>query len=141
MPKYVLGYHGGAGMPEDEAGQAALMERWNGWFGQLGESVVDSGNPFSQARTVAAGGAVTEGGGTNPLTAASSAPQTSTRRSPSLRAVRSSRAAAASRWLKPSTCNAGRDRDRRGHPSWVAAVHYPPTGSNFRTNPLAVSAT
>ena len=68
MPKYVLGYHVGAGMPEDEAGQAALMERWNGWFGQLGESVVDSGNPFSQARTVAAGGAVTEGGGTNPLT-------------------------------------------------------------------------
>ena len=66
MPKYVLGYHGGAGMPEDEAGQAALMERWNGWFGQLGESVVGSGNPFSQARTVAAGGAVTEGGGNQP---------------------------------------------------------------------------
>jgi len=67
MPKYVLAYHGG-GMPETEAEQAQVMEAWGAWFGQLGDAVLDGGNPIGQARTVSSGGAVTEGGGAGAIT-------------------------------------------------------------------------
>jgi len=66
MPKYVLAYHGG-GMAESEAEQAKVMEAWGAWFGSLGASVVDGGNPTSMAKTVATSG-VTDGGGANPIT-------------------------------------------------------------------------
>jgi len=66
--KYVFGYHGGGGMPEGEADVAAEMAKWEAWFGSLGAAVVDGGAPFSMARTVAADGSVSDGGGTNPLT-------------------------------------------------------------------------
>lgn len=59
--KYVLTYTGGGGMPETEAEQAELMEAWGGWFGALGDAVVDGGNPFGQAKTIAADGAVSDG--------------------------------------------------------------------------------
>ena len=48
MATYVLLYSGG-GMAASEAEQAASMEAWGAWFGQLGSAVVDGGNPF-QAR-------------------------------------------------------------------------------------------
>ena len=60
MPKFVLAYRGG-GMAEG-AEQDAEMARWGAWFGQLGPAVVDGGNPFGPAATVAAGGAVSDGG-------------------------------------------------------------------------------
>ena len=68
MPKYVLAYHGGTGMPESEAEQAQLMEAWGDWFGGLGEAVVDGGNPISPAMTVNPDGSASDGGGANPLT-------------------------------------------------------------------------
>jgi hypothetical protein len=43
------------------------MEVWGAWFGQLGQAIVDGGNPISQAKTIKSDGAVVDGGGTNPL--------------------------------------------------------------------------
>jgi len=51
MAKYVLVYHGG-GMPETEEEGAKVMAAWDAWYGELGESIVDGGNPFGQTRNV-----------------------------------------------------------------------------------------
>ena len=65
MAKYVFAYHGG-GMPETEEETAKVMAAWEAWYGELGESIVDGGNPFSQTRTVSSDGSVSVGGD-NPL--------------------------------------------------------------------------
>jgi hypothetical protein len=58
MAKYVLIYSGG-GMPETDAEQAAAFEAWGAWYGALGASVVDGGNPFlPYGRTIAGDGSV-----------------------------------------------------------------------------------
>ena len=65
MAKFLLVYHGGGpddGPPSDEA-----MQAWGAWFGQLGDAVVDGGNPISGAQTLTSSGA-TPGGGANPAT-------------------------------------------------------------------------
>ena len=67
MAKYVLVYHGGS-MPESEADQAAVMELWMNWFGELGAAVIDGGAPTSIAKTVGPDGSVSDGGGANPIT-------------------------------------------------------------------------
>lgn len=67
MAKYILAYHGG-GMPETEEEQAAVMAAWNAWYGSLGEAIADGGAPVAFAKTVAADGSVSDGGGANPLT-------------------------------------------------------------------------
>lgn len=61
MPNYVLAYTGG-GMPETEAEQQAEMAAWGEWYGRLGAAVVDGGNPFGAAATVASDGTVSQGG-------------------------------------------------------------------------------
>lgn len=66
MPKYVLAYHGGA-TPETEDDVQKVMAAWEAWMGSLGEALVDPGNPIGQTKTVTADGAVTLGGGANPL--------------------------------------------------------------------------
>jgi hypothetical protein len=66
MPTYLFAYHGGK-MAETEAEQAAAMTAWTNWFGAIGEAVVDGGNPTAGAKTVAADGSTTDGGGANPL--------------------------------------------------------------------------
>jgi hypothetical protein len=68
MPKYVLAYHGGSGMPESEAEQAVIMEAWSAWFAGMGEAVVDGGNPIGQTKTVESDGSTSDGGGANPIT-------------------------------------------------------------------------
>jgi hypothetical protein len=67
MPKYVLAYHGGS-MPDSPAAQEDAMAAWGAWFGSLGEAVIDGGNPTGASKTVTSAGAVTNGGGANPLT-------------------------------------------------------------------------
>jgi hypothetical protein len=62
MTKYVLTYHGGAAMPDDAGQQEQIMAAWGAWFGQLGEAVVDGGNPFGPAVTVAPDGSTSDGG-------------------------------------------------------------------------------
>jgi hypothetical protein len=61
MGKYVLAYRGG-GMGESEAAQQEAMTQWMNWFGSLGESVVDGGNPFGPASTIGSDGKVKDGG-------------------------------------------------------------------------------
>jgi hypothetical protein len=55
MGKYVLAYKGG-GMPETEEEGKRVMEAWMAWFGGLGDSVVDIGNPFGPSAAVGNGG-------------------------------------------------------------------------------------
>jgi hypothetical protein len=61
MATYVLAYSGGEGMANTPEAQAAAMAAWGAWFGSMGASVVDGGNPFGPASTVT-GGKVTAGG-------------------------------------------------------------------------------
>ncbi len=55
--KYVLVYRGG-GMPEGEAAQAAVMQRWGEWFTRLGGAVADPGNPAARSRSISPDGTV-----------------------------------------------------------------------------------
>ena len=67
MPKYVLGYHGGSAPSSKEEGDR-VMAAWGAWIGSLGKALVDPGNPTSSAKTIAPGGKITDGGGSNPIT-------------------------------------------------------------------------
>ena len=58
MGKYVLAYKGGS-MAATEAEQAAAMQQWMGWFGELGAAVLDGGNPFGSSISVGTDGAQT----------------------------------------------------------------------------------
>jgi len=51
MAKFVFTYHGG-GMAETEAEMAAVMAKWEAWYGELGASILDGGNPFGETRNV-----------------------------------------------------------------------------------------
>jgi hypothetical protein len=63
MANYLLLYSGGS-MPATPAEQQAVMQAWTAWFGQLGDAVVDGGNPTSaNAKTIASDGSVSDGGG------------------------------------------------------------------------------
>ncbi len=66
MPKFIFAYHGG-GMPETQEEQAAEMQAWQTWYGQMGAAVVDGGAPAGMSKTVVTGGAVENNGGSNPL--------------------------------------------------------------------------
>ena len=55
MGKYVFAYKGG-GMAETEEEQKAAMAAWGAWFGGLGSSVVDAGNPFAGSTSVGGNG-------------------------------------------------------------------------------------
>jgi hypothetical protein len=55
MAKFVYVYTGGQ-MAETPEAQEQAMQAWGAWFGTLGESVTDPGNPFGNSATVSAGG-------------------------------------------------------------------------------------
>ena len=57
MANYLLTYHGG-GMPEGQEATAKVMEAWTAWFGQLGDSLVDGGNPTSRSVAISPDGSV-----------------------------------------------------------------------------------
>lgn len=61
MAKYVYLYRGGT-MGETEAEQQQSMTQWMNWFGELGDSIVDPGNPFGPSSTISSAGAVSDGG-------------------------------------------------------------------------------
>ena len=49
-------------MAGSEAEQAAMMEKWGVWFGNVGSSLVDAGNPFTAtAKSISSDGSVQEG--------------------------------------------------------------------------------
>jgi hypothetical protein len=51
MGKYVYLYKGGS-IPETEEEGKRVMAAWTDWFGTLGSSVVDMGNPFGPSAGV-----------------------------------------------------------------------------------------
>jgi hypothetical protein len=65
MPNFIFAYHGGH-VPETPEEGAKAMAAWEKWFGQLGQSIVDPGNPVGQSKTVTSK-KVTDGGGANPI--------------------------------------------------------------------------
>jgi hypothetical protein len=67
MPKYLYVYHGGGNMAAaSREEQDKAMQAWMGWFGQLGKSVVDGGNPVGKSTTVESS-SVKNNGGANPV--------------------------------------------------------------------------
>jgi hypothetical protein len=60
VAKFVYVYIGGQ-MAETPAAQEQAMQAWGAWFGTLGDSVADMGNPFGNSATVSSGG-VADGG-------------------------------------------------------------------------------
>jgi hypothetical protein len=62
MSNYLLAYRGGR-MAESDEERQRVMAAWGAWFGQLGEAVVDGGNPFARSSTVSTGGSVSDGAG------------------------------------------------------------------------------
>lgn len=70
MAKYVFTYHGGGGADMAQAASqediAAEMAKWEAWYGELGEAIVDGGNPFGQTKVVTSNGV--SGPNDNPVT-------------------------------------------------------------------------
>ena len=62
MGNYVFAYRGGK-MAETEEEQQAVMAAWGAWFGELGDAIVDGGNPFAGSASVSAAGDVSDGAG------------------------------------------------------------------------------
>ena len=61
MHNFLLVYTGG-GMPETEEEQAVVMKAWGDWFEELGDALVDGGNPTGpDAKTIGSNGAVNDG--------------------------------------------------------------------------------
>jgi hypothetical protein len=65
MAQFLFVYHGGSTMPTDPAEIEQIMAAWGAWFGELGDAVVNPGNPVGASQTVDADG-VTGNGGSNP---------------------------------------------------------------------------
>jgi hypothetical protein len=65
MANYLLVYHGGS-MPEGEAEAAKVTAAWDAWFHQIGDALVDGGNPASATKVLSADGSVADGGPTSP---------------------------------------------------------------------------
>jgi len=55
MAKFVYVYTGGQ-MAETPQAQEQAMQAWGAWFGTLGDSVADMGNPFGNSATVSSDG-------------------------------------------------------------------------------------
>jgi hypothetical protein len=60
MAKFVYLYSGGQ-MAETPEAQEESMRVWGAWFGVLGDSVADIGNPFGEGSTVTGEGVTTGG--------------------------------------------------------------------------------
>jgi hypothetical protein len=60
MTNYVLIYTGG-GMPESEEMSKKVMAEWGVWYGKMGESIVDPGNPFGPSKNLGSDGSVSDG--------------------------------------------------------------------------------
>ena len=66
MAKFLFVYHGTATRPETEAEGKEAMDAWMNWFGALGSSVIDGGDPVGMSERVYAGGRVENNGGASP---------------------------------------------------------------------------
>jgi hypothetical protein len=67
MANFVLIYSGGnAGSSEAE--REKIMQQWGGWFGKLGDRIVDMGNPFGPKAKNLSNGSVHDGAVGTPAT-------------------------------------------------------------------------
>ena len=55
MTNYVILYSGGT-VPESDAEMKQVMDDWGAWYGQIGDAVVDGGNPFGHLKSITADG-------------------------------------------------------------------------------------
>ncbi|NUH66853.1 hypothetical protein HTT03_16340 [Sulfitobacter sp. S0837] len=65
MPDFIFAYHGGKSPESQEEGDKA-MAAWGAWFEEMGDQIVNPGNPVGVSRTVSAEG-IADNGGANPL--------------------------------------------------------------------------
>jgi len=65
MAKFLFVYHGGK-PPATPADVKKVMDAWGAWFGSMGASVIDGGNPVGKSYTVKSDGSLSEDGGANP---------------------------------------------------------------------------
>ena len=65
MAKYLFVYHGGK-KAESEEELAKGLDAWGQWFGSMGATVIDGGNPVGESSTVNPDGSVSTNGGANP---------------------------------------------------------------------------
>ena len=65
MANYLFIYHGGK-MPETQEEGQQVMAQWQAWFAELGDAVIDGGNPVGPSSTVHTDGSVSADGGSNP---------------------------------------------------------------------------
>ena len=65
MPDFIFAYHGGKTPESHDAGEKA-MAAWGSWSEEMGEHVVNPGNPVGMSKTVSADGTA-DNGGANPL--------------------------------------------------------------------------
>jgi len=65
MPDFIFAYHGGTIPETQEEGEKAMIA-WGKWFEDMGDAVVNGGNPVGRSMTVTASG-VTANGGPNPI--------------------------------------------------------------------------
>ena len=57
MPKFLYIYHGDpANVPATPEAQQAAMKAWGDWMGQLGDRLLDPGEPVGKSRAVTAQG-------------------------------------------------------------------------------------
>jgi hypothetical protein len=62
MANYLFAYSGGKGVATDEAERNAQYAQWAQWFRELGSAVVEAGAAMGTAKTIGAGGSVSDGG-------------------------------------------------------------------------------
>ena len=65
MAKFLFTYSGGGGGNSPEEIEA-VMAAWGAWFGELGDAVIDIGNPIAKTKVLAADGTITELGDEGP---------------------------------------------------------------------------
>ena len=53
------------GVPEGEEAQAKVMAEWGAWYGEMGDAIVDGGNPFGASKTINDAG-VSDGAASSP---------------------------------------------------------------------------
>ncbi|HEY8998761.1 MAG TPA: hypothetical protein VIM53_00385 [Candidatus Saccharimonadales bacterium] len=57
MANFLLLYHGGMGMPQNDADKQKVLAAWNDWMGKVDGDLVDAGNPTSNVQTLKQSGA------------------------------------------------------------------------------------
>jgi hypothetical protein len=56
MPKYLITYHGGDGMPASEEARQQMMAAFMAWVQSTGDAMVDPGAPLGRSATVTSAG-------------------------------------------------------------------------------------